>query len=187
MQTQQTLNYWVFGFICWLISERSRTCGKNRVSFRLGIYLKFHFIASAQKDSPLYPDVFNWRPDRRCSRKATELFCVCLCVSTVCSVCLAVFVCVCETVGYRVCWWVIPWMLDGDYLNSLSPFVTITLCLNRINHEPDMHTHTYARICSLERRKYESPDTYMCLPMCATLASPSHVPCSHNNSQQIKL
>lgn len=57
-----------------------------------------------------------------------------------CSVFLAVFVYV--TVGYRVCLWVIPWMLDGDYANSLSPFVTITLCLNRINHEPDVHTHT---------------------------------------------
>lgn len=131
-----------------------------------------------QKDSPLYPD----GQTDDAARKQLNYF-VCLCVSTVCSVFLAVFVCV--MVGYRVCLWVIPWMLDGDYANSLSPFVTITLCLNRINHEPDMHTHTC--ICRPECRKYESPDTYMCLPMCATLASSSHVPCSHNNGQQIKL
>lgn len=103
------------------------------------------------------------------------------------SVFLAMFVCV--TVGCIACLWVIPWMLDGDYSNILSPFVTIMLCLNRINQEPDINTHTdkHTHICSPECRKYESPDTYMCLPMCATLASSSHVPCSHNNGQQIKL
>lgn len=70
--------------------------------------LAFHSILLIvlQEDSSLCPDVFNWQPDRRCSRKATELFCVCLCISTVCGVFLAVFVCV--TVGYRVCLWVIP-------------------------------------------------------------------------------
>lgn len=90
MQARQTINYWVFWFICLLISERSWRRRINPVSRCLGIYLKFHFIDSALHHCS---DVFYGRPDGG-SSTATELVCVCLCVSTVCSVFLAVFVCV---------------------------------------------------------------------------------------------
>lgn len=139
--TRRTINYRVFWFICLLISERSRACRITPVSLRFGINLKFRFINSASEG---FASLF-WcvllRPDRWWSRKATGPLCVCLCVSTVCSAFLAVFVCV--TVGQRMCLWVILWMLDGDYGNGLNPFVTITFGLNRINHEPDMHTHMH--------------------------------------------
>lgn len=183
MQARQTINYWFFWFICLLISERSWRRRVNPVSCCSGDLFEIPFLSIVlQKALHRCSDVFYGRPDGG-SSKATDGS-VFVCASPQCVAFFLLCLCVWQLVqrvfvGHSVDAW--RWLRQ-----QFKPICNNHPLLKQ-NKSQAWHAHTHAHVCSSERRKYESPDTYMCLPMCATLASSSHVPCSHNNGQQIKL